>query len=338
VADGFFAISGFLVTRSLQHCHEHMLKVGGTARQAINDFMIRRIARILVPYYFALALVGVIGALVPGALRHDLIASGSALLGFPLFYANYIIPAYELVIPFFLKPYWSISYQEQFYIILVVVYYFVGYKPRRFGAILMTLGLLAAANRLVFALWIWQGQSRWWDYHCALHLSLDQIVWGAMAWFGYDRLGWLWATKRRSIISSVTIVGLLATAVCARSDWNTDVSYAVLTTIKGPLMALFVRMTCALGETWPYWFLRTRFMVRLGQVSYECYLLHIIVFEVLERFKFINDHIFLLVAYPVTFAAGYALSRVLSRPASKWVKESFLRHAKLPALAAGGKF
>ena len=48
--DGFLALSGFLVMRSLDHCDKLAHKNGQPRRAVVQDFMMRRISRILPPY------------------------------------------------------------------------------------------------------------------------------------------------------------------------------------------------------------------------------------------------------------------------------------------------
>ncbi len=115
----FFAISGFLVTRSLQQCVVRAARERGTMGAVFRDFIVRRIARIWPPYFLAI-LVALAGMVFDGATRGNLVIFQPIAWSFPTFLANYTISRHYT--PLSLLVMWSLCFEEQFYVILIVLY------------------------------------------------------------------------------------------------------------------------------------------------------------------------------------------------------------------------
>jgi peptidoglycan/LPS O-acetylase OafA/YrhL len=316
--DGFLAISGFLVTRSLQR--------SGTAR----EFLARRAARIFPPYFATLALVAALALATRGGLYQQLAATWRGCLGFPLFFANYAIPADSWHIPYVLQPYWSMSFQEQCYLLLAGASLAWGSRQELVRPLLAA-GLGSIALRLALALTVWRGQYRGWEYQANLHLALDSVTWGCLAWLKYDELGALWKTRARAWLANSAILGSLALVIAIRSWWHTDLSIAILACFKAPLLALLVRLLCEYGDRFPGKALSWAPLALVGRISYEAYLLHAILYGVLEKLPWAQGARFYLIAYPTVWMAGWAFHRGFGLPAQRWLKGAALTAHAEPA-------
>ena len=105
----FFTISGFLVVRSL---HQSFLKSENTAR---IDFLKKRFFRILPPFYITLLLIGVM-SFVDKSLYSKLLSIKDIIWSFPLFLYNYFRSVTSGTIPGTLNIFWSLCFEEQFYL------------------------------------------------------------------------------------------------------------------------------------------------------------------------------------------------------------------------------
>jgi peptidoglycan/LPS O-acetylase OafA/YrhL len=105
--DLFFIISGFLIVTLL------LREQRRTDTISLSNFYIRRFLRICPPYYLMLLVVGTVAYLRPGgqtsaAVKHD--------LPYALVYVSNLVPMYsQLAIT------WSLSVEEQFYIVIPTV-------------------------------------------------------------------------------------------------------------------------------------------------------------------------------------------------------------------------
>ncbi len=144
--DIFFVISGFLIGGLLWS------ELGKTGRIALGAFFARRIRR-LAPAYFVMALVTLIGAwfiLLPFDFREfgqDLIAA-TVYLANVHFYrgAGYFDTASDLKL---LLHTWSLSVEEQFYVVLPLLMLLFAARRRWLPGVLVALGLLSLVACLV---------------------------------------------------------------------------------------------------------------------------------------------------------------------------------------------
>lgn len=141
----FFLLSAYLITELLLREREQ----SGTVSWRL--FFIRRASRIWPLYYLALAIAVVIGHIPP----HRFAVPGAGLVGLSFFVANWV-PNHRLGL--LLGPLWSISVEEQFYLVwppiikfggkalaltaslvfVVSAYLWLGFFPRKVGDCGMT--------------------------------------------------------------------------------------------------------------------------------------------------------------------------------------------------------
>jgi peptidoglycan/LPS O-acetylase OafA/YrhL len=315
--DFFFAISGFLVTRSLYQCYAASLKRGTGAGWALVEYLIRRVSRIVPPYYVVLALVGALAVATKGGLYEQLSELGTWLLAFPLFFANYLIPVHET--PKTLEILWSVSFQEQFYTLIGL--YFV-FTRKHLKELLLASGLFSIAARVFSAFALFDGHGNEGRYEMWLHLNFDGIAWGCLAWLHYDRLGALFSTRGRAAAATALILVGDALVILLPSRFATDHAWAIVAAFKAPLLALTVRAACELESSQGLLgrFLRGRWLGEIGVASYEIYLLHVIVYGFLDKLRVTSGPVFLAASYAAGIGAGLLFYRVFGKPSQDFAK------------------
>jgi peptidoglycan/LPS O-acetylase OafA/YrhL len=105
----FFAISGFLVTRSLHQCVVRAARANDGKRAVFADFVLRRVARIWPPFFLALA-AAFAAIFVDPALRGNLATLKPIAWSFPTFLSNYTIPAHGAPLSLYIT--WSLCFEE----------------------------------------------------------------------------------------------------------------------------------------------------------------------------------------------------------------------------------
>ncbi len=320
--DFFLAISGFLVMRSLVQCHVLAQKKEQGLWSGAKEYLIRRGARIWPSYYAALVILGALALAARGGFLEQLQNVGAMLLAFPLFLANFVIPVLGHDLPHSLIILWSVSFQEQFYFLLAGLYLLS--RKQLLGA-LLGLGFVSVALRLFFAAFVWPANG---DHgaHMTFWLpfAFDSLTWGCIAWLLYDRLGTLWATPSRARLSNAAILLTTLAVIAAPSFFQGNLAHALIATFKAPLLALCVRMAC----TWTgpvARLLSWKPLGTLGLVSYEVYLLHVIVYGFVQKLGVQGGPLFLAIVYPVSFAAGWAFYTFFGRPAQERLKITLRR-------------
>jgi peptidoglycan/LPS O-acetylase OafA/YrhL len=275
LAGGRFAVTVFIVLSGFVLAWP--LARDGSLRGGLRGFFLRRARRILPPYYAALALSLLAGALLPAAY----LAPGSYLaLASPCWgggvLLSHLLLLHNLDGGWVWKvniPFWSVATEWQIYFAfaLVLVPLWRRWGPAAAAAVGWAGGLALA--------WLypplWTGAA--WFLGCfALGL------WAADT--AARRPGWLrrgpWAAG--ALLGFGAFLGLLAWAVNARADflrseWRFN---PALDALVGAATACLILWGCRGG--WPGRVLASRPLVRLGGFSYSLYLVHWPVVAVLD--------------------------------------------------------
>jgi peptidoglycan/LPS O-acetylase OafA/YrhL len=132
----FFLLSAFLITELLTREEQQ------TGEVHLKAFYVRRILRIWPLYFAALFTLSALTHFIPkvGLTRPD------ALLAFVLFAGNWFIWVHGWFSQYPINPFWSISVEEQFYIVIPLI---VRYARRR-GLAIICLVLLAIAYVMIY--------------------------------------------------------------------------------------------------------------------------------------------------------------------------------------------
>jgi peptidoglycan/LPS O-acetylase OafA/YrhL len=297
--DLFFALSAFLITSLLL---KERQETGGIS---LKYFYLRRILRIW-PLYFLVIALGVV-------LSHT-VANQSLpwyyVAGYLFFVGNWVHAVFGRPesIAF---PLWTVSIEEQFYLIWPLMVKVLERRGLIISGIVMF--LLATVCRVIFVL---AGVSGGYIYYGST-ARCDSIALGIMLALFADRLPKL-SSGMRFVLVGGGLVGWIVS-----SAWLTDQ--------PGPISMREVlgRLIISLGAgAMLYGCLHSRnklltgtWVVRLGKVSYGLYLLHLVGL-LLAKSLF---HPVSGTAILATKAVGFVLTIILAFASYRWVESPFLR-------------
>jgi peptidoglycan/LPS O-acetylase OafA/YrhL len=322
--DLFFAVSGFLVTRSLSQCMDRdILREVHPLRNAVQDFFIRRVSRIFPPFFFVLFVLIPATCIVNTQFRERIFAVREVLWGFPFFLSNYLIPISKNLVPNALQITWSLSFEEQFYCTLLLMF-LVG-RRRHLPYWMMAAGLGSLIFRMVTVMTV-TPPLRLQEIQMPLHFRFDALMWASLAWLFYEPLSWLWKNQLRAKIVNIFIsIGVLGSFVLTTwrpgSQWQ-----AIVYCFSSPFYALMIRAFCEPEhqKSWLVRSLSTQLLVAIGIVSYEIYLIHVLVIGLLGSIGFKN----FIFVYGVSvlffsFIMGWMIHRYFSKPIEQWMRIKF---------------
>jgi len=268
--DVFFVISGFLITSLM------LREVARTGTVSIPRFYARRARRLLPAASLVLLVSTVIGWLILPAsalanLARDVIAATFYVVNWALALASVDYLAEDNT-PTAVQHYWSLSVEEQFYVVWPLLILLAVWWARRTrlsaGPIMFTLLALVSAASLVYS--VQQTAS---DPATAYFVTTTR-VWelgvGALLAFG---VSWL-ATLPRWVATVLATVGIVA-VIWAATTFAKDTPWpgsAALVPVLGT--AAVIAAGCITQQTVVARVLSLRPMVFLGGLSYSLYLWH----------------------------------------------------------------
>jgi peptidoglycan/LPS O-acetylase OafA/YrhL len=261
--DVFFVISGFLITGLLLRERER------TGRIGFRAFYARRVRRLLPAGLVALGatLAGVSIALAPLDRTQAMLDGAAAAMSvsnirFALSASDYFA---SVASPSPFLHYWSLSVEEQFYLVWPAVLFLAarGRRPRVTAAI--TLGSLAAVSMAANA-WLADTAVSWAFY--SLPSRAWQLALGGLLAIAGDQL-------RRVPRAALLVAGWLGLAalVAASLVFDGDLVYPGVAAVV-PTLAAVALITCGTTRLGPCVVLQTRPLRFLGRISYSLYLWH----------------------------------------------------------------
>jgi peptidoglycan/LPS O-acetylase OafA/YrhL len=315
----FFAISGFLVTRSLHQCVVRAARLSAGKSAIFGDFIVRRIARIWPPFFLALA-AAFAAAFVDPNFKANLPTLLPIAWTFPTFLSNYAIPTHGAPLSLFIT--WSLCFEEQFYIVLIGMYLLGGKQLTKY---IVAAAAASVVSRIVVAS-LWPGNMSEFIMQMETHYRFDAIAWGCLAWLYHEPIERFWQrTPHKRLLELLVIAS--SVLVCCFNPQNVALR-AVWYVLLAPIFAALVCALCYSPGFWLTRFLSWAPLVLVGAVSYEVYLSHVTVFRVLSR---LGAERVVALYYPLTFvcaiAAGWVFHRVFSRPSQRWLRGLFERRA-----------
>ena len=259
--DVFFLISGFLITLVLQK------NVSRTGTLQLVRFWKRRLQR-LYPALLAMVMTYTLVAfLLLDDVGHVLRDGAETLL-----YVSNLTKLYDNAFPTFFGHTWSLSVEEQFYILWPLLF-LASIRARLYGKPMLALlaGVMVAA--IAWRLYLIDAGAPWSRIYYSLETRMDAFIIGGMSAFAWQA----WASRwlHRDLVHYVLCgcaVGLalmLAVARPMEMDYFRWQQSAVLV-----LTAATVLLLSSSRSSWIRSLLSSRMLVALGVRSYGIYLWH----------------------------------------------------------------
>lgn len=268
--DAFFVISGYLI---IGFIHRDLLQ----GQFSFLDFYRRRVQRLLPAYLFVLIPTTIICAKVLGYGDFDTYISSllSSLLYISNFWFYYETGYFDFPLhSSALLHTWSLSVEEQFYILFPVVIALLYKFLRRWMVVVLA---VAALVSFIWGEWIIANNESWVFF--ASHFRFWQFIVGgliAIAPFSAPKQGWL-----SELIASLGLIILLGCFVFYNKD---SMTFPGVNALLPTLATAMILYACRPGG-WTHQALSIPPMRYVGDISYSLYLWH---WPVFVLFSLIN--------------------------------------------------
>jgi peptidoglycan/LPS O-acetylase OafA/YrhL len=305
----FFFLSGYLITTLLR------LEYQETERIGLRDFYLRRVLRILPPFYtvLLLAILVTLLGLTPGRL------AGLPVLSQFAHFTNYwLIYRGGDGTPPGTTPYWSLAVEEHFYLVFPAVFILLQRRlPDRWrtqGLILWGVCAAVLVWRLVLVLGMHVPSER---TYLASDTRIDSIMFGcALALAAnpmLDRVPGSPELWRRFLLPIG--LGLVGYSFVKRDDWFRDtLRYTVQGIGLTPLFVVAMR-----DPKWaPMRLLNWKPVRRVGVLSYSLYLVHQVVIYVCEAWApGLGRWPRFVLALAIALVVSQAINRFIEKPCAR---------------------
>jgi peptidoglycan/LPS O-acetylase OafA/YrhL len=305
----FFVLSGFLITRLL------LAEQGRTGTVSLPHFYLRRILRIW-PVYFLVFIVGffIIPLFAPAEFPFLLVNNGTSPWWFIFFLVN-IKLAFSYAPPAILAVLWSISVEEQFYLLWPLAVRKLSIK----NLIILLIGVIIGACWYRF-----DTSNSYGAVHYFTISTFSDIAIGALAGLltvSNSRLiAWIQRLPRAAIIAIYLVTLAL---VPIRALFNNPVTTALFPVIFALLFS-FILLEQTYGEH-SFWKAGShRLLTSLGKISYGLYAYHMIAFFLILMATRYAFQVPFEISSPAWFAVRILTSLVITialAVLSSWIME-----------------
>lgn len=300
----FFSISSFLVFRSLHQC----LLMKSSDR---FEFLKRRIFRIFPPYFLTLLFILILSLFDKG-LGQKLVSIKDTLLSFPLFYYNYAKSTTTGTVPGSLNVFWSLCFEEQFYISLFIISLTF---PKKINIFIVTGILFSLGLRTIQFIGNQSLDSH--ELQMQTHLRLDAILLGCFFYY-------YWAELKKYFNFLYLNVALVFLAIFLHKFVDARYQGLLYILISLSFTSLIFHLL-AQNQKWPVTLFQNSALKKIGVVSFEIYLLHEIFVGVAVKLG-LKDYplIFLIVAYALSIFSALAMHKLFSNPVNHFLRKRFI--------------
>ncbi len=264
----FFILSGFFATLILWRTKERWEKEGGTVWGCVREYYMRRILRIG-PAYYLTVLAGAFVLGIPEIRDHLLWHLG--------FVSNFLIVKIGYW-PMAVTHFWSLSVQEQFYLIWP---WLVLLLPRQWFLVvcLLLIPLAQMFCALVILLEL-PAVTRW----VLLPGCIDSFAYGALAAYLIQMAG---AEKvfvgKRGVLTFLVAAVFLAFGIMLRHEPDTSMVLGFVEMFEGVFLVWLLAAVYFCRERGPGRLLSIAPLVMVGKFSFGLYIYHIFVIILVER-------------------------------------------------------
>lgn len=309
----FFALSGYLISHTLFRYESR------PPGEALRVFYLRRAFRILPPYYLVLAVAYLIGG------TPYLGWQAAYLMNFKIYHLSQYEPfaflRYQDFGSFNAMHFWSVSVEEQFYLLYPLFLFGLG---RRWRGSLLALGI---AFTILCRFWYLRYQPHAF-YGGLSWVAGEFILWSCLlAWLEFNgRLGWL--ANRAALYGSIATFGLLGyydRSYGLWAQWKPQAHQTVYAMVLAVLVLSLRHCPDSLVARALSW----KALAPIGAMSYGAYLVHIFLNPVADRLAQIAPWLVLfpqcpratvgpIVTLTVAAAMWYGFEQPINRLRRRW--------------------
>jgi peptidoglycan/LPS O-acetylase OafA/YrhL len=319
----FFFLSGFLITTLMRVEHET------TGRVNVRFFYIRRVLRILPPFYLILALACVLTLthLLPGELEPG------AVLAQVLHFSNYWFIAFGSGgAAAGTVPYWSLAVEEHFYLVFPFLFLtlnrFLSYRGQ--ARTYWALCAIVCVWRCVLVLWFGVPEDRTYLatdtrfdsilFGCALAMGMNPVVDRSV---GSERV-WKWGILPAGL-------ALLLFTFTYRAPWFRE-------TIRYSLQGIALTPVFIAAIRFPHWLpfriLNNKAVAFVGVLSFTLYLSHeIAVIALYTWAPQLRPYQIALLAFAIAFTFSVVIHQLVEKPSAALRKRLAREASAAPATA-----
>ncbi len=314
--DIFFVLSGFLITLLL------ILEFDGRGRISLRNFYIRRVLRLGPALVCLLIVYCIVSTLV---LDSEKLKSNYVDALIALFYLSNWARAFAIHPPDFLGHTWSLSIEEQFYLIWPVFLIFLLNKSIKRSHIAM-ITILIAMFSWFFRLYLLYNDTSPERLYNGLDVRADGLMLGCfigiLVGSGYFKDNFRMTLKKiLTIIAPVSMICLFIFSIVCY--WKNPVMFA-FGYIMVEILAVVLILDAMFGQkTMMRKFLSMRWLVWTGSISYGLYLWHYPVFRLMRALGF-NLNVIMTAGIGITFIIATISYYGMERPILK-IKKRYAR-------------
>ena len=314
----FFAISGILVTKSLIST----FKRDQSKTQSIKEYFIKRASRIFPPFYLTLAILFGLSFFV-GSLGAKLNSISDIIFSFPTYTYNYAKYFTTGEIPGAFGIFWSLCFEEQFYILLLLIFISV---PRKYlNKTLLVIIAGSVAMRIFGA--ITPVENYYGKLQHYTHLRLDAILLGSLAMFNYEKTSNFFSKYSFLTLASVGVLIFATINHNFTSELNRSINFffvslgftllslsALFGNTKDKLLTLLRKLV------------ENRVLISTGVISYEIYLVHQLFNGILAKSPIkSNVWLYTVCLIGLSYAGAYLMHRYFSSPMNMFIRKKLLK-------------
>ncbi len=306
--DLFFALSAYLITTLL------LREVETTGKLDVRSFYARRILRIW-PLYFTFILIAY-GVGLTLQSHHRL--GTEYVIGFALMAGNWIYVLHGIPLGSIAVPLWSVSIEEQFYLLWPLVVR----KSSREMIAKLAWGLLGLSSATRFALIVMGTSQR--NLEFSTLMRLDPIALGILLALMADRLPQVGTAVRTLLILSSVTGMVLVGMYCGMYPLNNETVNGLGTLVGRPLVAIFSIFLLVGFIGIRSYYLCNSAVLFLGKISYGLYVVHSLGLKLASKMlpATLGDGI---VRYVLHACIGLVVTFVIAFLSYRYLESPFLR-------------